>query len=331
MVLTPLPGSYVRIDYATGADSTYSNEAMSEVNLLATEGRARYTVYRITDATKRCLNDSAVPVFEKQVHGSGGWSTLTPTEIWYGAGYIICAVLNNDDLVRCASGKYQTPLQLFGCVSRSFNDKTQFADITCFGDTAEKRFPTIDDWDAKVDAFFAHLKAFLLTSGGAADSHIYLDHTPGGTGGNDVSLEMTNPGGSAALTVTVASQAITVALGVSGGTITSTAAQVVAALNANVDVQALGVRAWIAPGELGSGLVAVLAHTHLASGREPIDFTSMIGTRMLFWIYNNYTAGAAHVGFAYLESIDWTGNPADVIKMGMSYSGHGYPMRRVAT
>jgi hypothetical protein len=104
--ILPLPFSYGRVDYVDlSTDHEFSDEAMEEVNLLSLEGRARYTVYRIADATKRVIHDNEVPVFQKQVHGSGDWVTLTPLEVWYPVGYIVLSTpLNSDDLVRVHTG-----------------------------------------------------------------------------------------------------------------------------------------------------------------------------------------------------------------------------------
>lgn len=323
MVLSPTPGSSVAVYYGAGADSEYADEAMSEVNLSA-QGRTRYTVYRITDAAKRILDDTEVPVFEKQIHGAGDWVTLTPTEIWYGAGYIVCTALNSDDLVRCHTGHYLTPLQLFGCVTRSFDEKTVVAEVTCYGDTAAEKWPTLDDWAGKLDALCARLCASYTTSGGAANSHIKIIHHAGGVAGNAYSLQIVTPAGSDPIAVTAVAGEVIITPPTG-----ATAIQCINALNAYAAFKALNLRAEIPGTETGAGAVTTLAHTHLAGGRDPIEFSTLKGTKIVLRFYDVYASGIMHVGFGRFESLDWSGKPSDPIKCSISVSGAAYPLYQV--
>ena len=87
----------------------------------------------------------------------------------------------------------------------------------------------------------------------------------GHEGGNDINAAFVNPGvADAALTVTVTGNEITVSLGTnSAGTPTSTAAQVVAAINANVAASTL-VNATTYRGNAGNGVVPVRARVNLS-------------------------------------------------------------------
>jgi len=330
--LLPLPFSYGRVEYVDlSNDHEFSDDAMEEVNLLSLEGRARYTVYRIADATKRVIHDNEVPVFQKQVHGSGDWVTLTPSEIWYPVGYILLSTpLNSDDLVRVHTGHYCTSYQLFGCASRAPTDKTVCGDCTCDSDTATKRAPLYDDWSDRLEAFYAKMRSELTTTGGAANSHIKLQHLDGGPSGDDISFEITNPGGSGSLSISVAGSDISVVAARSGGVITSTARDVIGALNSNADVQALKVLATVPAGEDGTGLVSVFSHTHLSGGLDEINYASLKGATIIVKYYDNYSAGVMRAGFAIIEAIDWAAKPKDFVKATLTISGARNRLYRVS-
>lgn len=330
MSLSPQPGDYVRVYGGRGTPSDYSNEAMEEVDLSAAKwgGYAANTVWRIADATKRIMDDSETPVFQYDPDGGTDWEALTPTEIWYGAGYIITADLGASAVVRCASGHYLTPTEFFGCATKKFNDKVAMQEITAYGDTAVQRAPTLEDWDGSIEAFVAKRQAELTTSGGAANSHFILRHTDGGVAGNNKTLTITDTD-QAALSVSVSSNDITVDLKTSTGNPVSTAAEVVAAINANADCQALKIHAIIKPGETGAGVVSAAVQASLSGGLDKIAYEDLKGTRAAFRFYTDFDNGEMYVGFGYISDIDWIGGPADFLKAGLTIQGHRYKLRRV--
>jgi hypothetical protein len=329
MVLSPLDGRYVDIYYGSGTPNDYSNEPMQEVALA---GYAAHTVYRITAEAKRILHDSQVPVFQHDTGGNGTFVTYTPTEIWFGAGYIVGPALGASDVVRCQSGKYLTPQKLFGCMSRGVTDKTAALDITCYGDQAEQRYPGLDDWDGKMDVFAAKLCAELQTIGGIANSHFILRDIAGGVPGNNKSITITQ---STTLTVTVNTLDLAITLATGG----NTANQVMNAINTSAAVKAIGLAAYPVPGETGAGNVAVLAHQHLnettagatgTPGRDHIDFKALKGQRLVMRWYSKLSDGVMDVGYGIFENLDWAGGPKDLLKCSISMSGSQYPLRRVS-
>lgn len=331
MSLVPQPGSYVQILYGAGSESTYANEAMSEVNLYTARWgfKARYTVYRITTAARRILTDTATPIFQKQVHGAGDWVALTPSEIWYGAGYIVLsAALNNDDLVRCSSGKYLTPTTLIGCVERNLTLSRKQEDVTCYGDTAVMRAGSITDWNASLTALYAKKCAEISSAGGAADSHIRVIHELGGVAGNGTTIDLQD-NDAASLTVSVVATDIVVDLDTNAGSPISTASEVCAALNASAAVKALHLRAELVDGENGTGVVADSGPYTLAGGLDQIDFDALVDETVAFRFYSVYSAGDMQVGFGKIESIDWQGGPSDMLKAGLSVVGAKYQMHHV--
>lgn len=184
MALAPMPGDYVRVYRSTGADQDYADEAMQEVDRSAAKwgSRARYTIYRITAAAKRMMNDTAAPAFEVNFAGAG-WVTMPScwADVWYGTGYIDVSSISDlnsyydsqlnsalddclnstleitalvaADAIRCHTGKYLAATEVLGCATRSFVEKDASQDITSFGDTAIARFPTISDWSGKLEVF----------------------------------------------------------------------------------------------------------------------------------------------------------------------------------
>ena len=331
MALSPTPGSYVRVYRGSGADQDYSDEAMEEVDFSDSKwgGYPRYTVWRIADASKRMMNDSTVPVFQFQNEGDGEWATLMPDAIWYPSGYIyVASGLDEGDLVRCHTGKYMVASEIFGATNADFEDKTEMHDVTDFGKEARERFPGLDDWNATIEAFVASKCAEITTSGGAANSHIRVLHRTGGTAGNSITIDFQN-NGAAALSVSVVASDITVDLGTDAGSPISTADEVIAALNADADVQALGVYAMRAAGETGAGVVADSGPYTLAGGAAELDFAAMKGVRQVFAFYRDYDDGLMYVGFGYVDSVTGEGDPSSPAKATLKVSGHNYPLRHV--
>ncbi|MFC3502154.1 M14 family zinc carboxypeptidase [Micromonospora krabiensis] len=112
----------------------------------------------------------------------------------------------------------------------------------------------------KTNGYRRHAQAVLGT---ATNSRVAVDSLAWGhQGGNDISVELANPGaGNAALAVTVTGPAIRVDLATDGsGAVTSTAAQVVAALNSAAGSL---IRAYTYRGSPGTGVVAPAARTAL--------------------------------------------------------------------
>ncbi len=91
--------------------------------------------------------------------------------------------------------------------------------------------------------------------------------TPGAAG-NSITVELLAPGGTAALAVDVTDTAISVTLHDVDGTLVSTAAQVIAAVNNDGAASAL-VTATNAPGSTGAGIPDAAAESPLDNGADP--------------------------------------------------------------
>ena len=333
MTLAPQIGSYVQIAYGTGEENDYSSEAMEEVDMSSADYGFldRYTVYRIADSNKRVMTDSATPVFQKRVHGTGDWTNIDASAytVWYGAGYIVLdSPLNSDDTVRCYSGKYMVPNILIGCSERQLTLSRQQVDVTCFGDSAYMRSGTVSDWKASLTAFYAKRCAEVTTESGPANSHVRIIHASGGTSGNGATIDFQD-NNSSTLSVSVVDDDIVVDLKTVDGSPVSTALEVIGALNSNEDFIDLGMRAELAPAENGTGIVADSGPYTLSGGSEEIDFDSMMNDVVAFRFYDVYCTGKMFVGFGQIESIEWQGGPGDVLKCGLSVVGAKYPIYRV--
>ena len=109
--------------------------------------------------------------------------------------------------------------------------------------------------------------ATLTTSMTGADNDIVLTARPKGAAGNDITIELVDPGeDKTSETVAVTGTNIVVTLRKSTATL-STATQLVAALKASLPAMRL-VTAAVKGGDSGAGNVIALAHTHLASGAD---------------------------------------------------------------
>ena len=334
MSLNPLPGSYVQVLHGAGSESSYSSEAMQEVNLYSARWgfKPRYTIYRITTAARRIMTDTVAPVIQKKVHGAGDWVTIAASEytVWYGAGYIeITTPLNDDDTVQCLSGKYLTPTILLGCAENKLTKKRTTQECTVFGNTAVARKGTIQDWSSSLSCFYGKQCAEISSSGGVANSHVRIIHEPGGLAGNGATIDFQDTD-AAALSVSVTDDDIVVILDTDMGSPISTALEVVAALNQKAEFVALGLRAELVSGESGAGVVADSGPYTLAGGQDEIDFDTLQGEVVAFRFYGDYiSTGDMFVGFGKIESIDWQGGPVDLLKAGLSVVGAKYPLWHV--
>ncbi|MEH1015927.1 M14 family metallopeptidase [Micromonospora sp. CPCC 206060] len=144
---------------------------------------------------------------------------------------------------------YLTPTELYGRIHQLAAE---------FPDLAE-----IVELPYRTNGYRRHAQAVLGT---ATASRVALDSLAWGhQGGNDLTVELADPGtADAALSVTVTGKAVRVGLATDGtGAVTSTAAQVVAALNAGAGSL---VRAYTYRGSAGTGVVAPAAPTALSDG-----------------------------------------------------------------
>ncbi len=116
-------------------------------------------------------------------------------------------------------------------------------------------------------------QADLDTALSGADNDFVVTANAFGTSGNNITLTLSDPGApSQPLSVTVAGNDITVSLATNAqGVITSTASDVVSALNSSAAASAL-VSAALAPGNDGTGVVTAMSQTNLSGGAAQAKF-----------------------------------------------------------
>lgn len=130
------------------------------------------------------------------------------------------------------------------------------------------RFAPRGTWiQVRIETQFVAAAATLTTALTGANNDLVFTAVTKGPRGNDITVRYVDPGAaSAALSVSVSGSAITVNLATNAGSaITSTAAQVKAAIDAKAEAAALVTVANAAAND-GSGVVTALAATNLAGG-----------------------------------------------------------------
>lgn len=105
-------------------------------------------------------------------------------------------------------------------------------------------------------------------SHGSTDSNLTFEAVTAGTLGNSITITLTNPGGTADLAVTVVDYDITVALGVSSGSIVSTANDVIAGIYQTAAAKALVNVSSVGD---GTGVVTALSKANLTGGTNSAE------------------------------------------------------------
>jgi hypothetical protein len=315
----------------SGATGDLAEEAMQHVDL-SSAGYEKYTVYEITDATKRYLSMGTVPVFQADTGGDAKFSTVTPTKIEYAGGRIYLDTARGaTDVVRCHTGKYFTTITalLGGSVSR-INYAPTLVEVPLLGDSYVRRFPTVTDWTFSVDAYKCKGVAEFSTADGA-NKDLTFYHAPGGTAGNSYTITLVDPGAAGSLSVVVAGTDITVNLASTAApALTSTANDVMGAINANGYCADIGFRARLATGSTGVGIMTDQAKASLAGGLNAQDHTAKKGIKLIAIFYTNTSGDARYEGYCYLESDDFTFDPKSVQTETLNFKGTDYLCRRTA-
>lgn len=113
--------------------------------------------------------------------------------------------------------------------------------------------------------------AEATTQTGVPDGDLVFTAVAVGATGNDITVSYSALGASQPLTIDVTGSAITVNMATDGGSVvTSTASDVLAALNADVNASAL-ITTTLAPGNDGSGVLSAGIFTQLAGGATVAD------------------------------------------------------------
>jgi hypothetical protein len=320
---TPIVPTLAAVYMTSGTTGTLADEAMNEVNMTSM-GYARYTVYEVTDATKRYLDRSVAPVFQADGGGDGKFATITGTVEYAGGRIVLATPKGSSDVVRCHSADYFTTItKVMGASISKLTTGPALVEVPLLGDAYVRRFPTLKDFSMSVDAYMVLAQA-EVSSADLINSRLTFKHVPGGTAGNTKTVELIDPGSDGALTITVAGDAVDVTLAYASSAVTSTANQVKAAFNADPSVKALGLVAETPSTSTGAGLMADSgAPLALAGGLDANDFEDLYGDTLIIMMYVNTTNDTRMEGYAYIETEDWTFNPKEVVSETLSFKGDG--------
>lgn len=321
--VTPIVPTLAAVYTTGGAVQALSDEAMSEVNMTAL-GYQRYTVYEITDVTKRYLDRGTVPVFQKQPGGIGGWVSLTGTVEYAGGRIVLSTPLGSSDNVRVSTGNYFTTItKVFGASVSKINNSKTLVEIPLLGDTYVRRAPTVRDFDLSVDSYMVLTQAEKLTTAGAANGNLRFKHITGGTAGNLYTVHLIDPGAPGALTIAVTGTDVDITLAYATGAVTSTANQVMAAVNADPACRAIAFIAEMPAGSTGAGLMAAEGPLTLSGGLDANDFENLYSTPLIVILYVNTSTDVRMEGYAYIETEGYTFDPKNVVMDTITFKGDG--------
>jgi hypothetical protein len=323
-MVTPITTALSIVRTTSGATGSLTNEAMSELDWTSL-GYPAKTVYQITSTTKRYLARSAIPTFE--VDDGGGFDPLTPAEIQYAGGVIILsAPLAGAYTVRCATGTYYTTITdlLGGSVAR-VTTGPQLVETPLLGDAFVRRWPVVTDFTVTLDTFVVSTCASYTTALAGSNDDLVFTHTAGGTVGNSYTIVYTDPGAaSQSLAVTVSGYAVTVSLATDGAkAITSTALQIMNAINTSPGCKFINLGASLATGSTGAGVVTAMSVQSLAGGLNVASHTAKFGVTLIMEVYMSTSADTRLEGYCYLESVDGSYDPKSVITENLSFKGDG--------
>lgn len=321
--VTPIVPSLAAIYTTSGTTAALSDEAMQEVDMTSL-GYPRYTVYEITAATKRYLDRSVAPVFQHDSGGDNNFVTQTGTVEYAGGRIVLSTPRGSSDVVRCHSGSYFTTItKIFGASVSKLNNGRSLVEVPLLGDAYVRRAPTLTDFDMSVDAFMVLNQAEKLTTAGGANANLLFKHLAGGTAGNSYTVNIVDPGSDGSLSVSVSGTATTITLAYATGAVTSTATQVMGAVNSKPECRAIGLAAILPAGSTGAGLMQDEGPLTLTGGLDANDFYSIYGVPLIVMLYTNTSNDTRMEGYAYIESEGWTFDPKNVVSETLTFKGDG--------
>ena len=255
-----------------------------------------------------------------------GVTEITPLEIDYCAGAV--------RLSAAASGAVTADVYKFACEqvggfkSHSIDEGMTLVECGCYEDDGEQYEATVYNASGSAEGFYTTVDAkYTMTKGSNKDlefTSLILGDGPADDGVSDISVEIVVSGNDTPLSISVASYAITInsATG-SGGAATSTARQILDALQASADAMAL-VKVRLAAGSDGSGIPGALAHTHLSGGVDPKAF-DRLGEDLVAEFY--WDSGASLIrtsGVIILEKVSLKTGIKDLVGKTINFKFQGF-------
>jgi hypothetical protein len=294
-----------------------TDEPMQHVDLTA-EGRPLYTVYEITDITKRYLDDDTAPVFTASTTG-----VLTPYKVEYpGSRIYLTTALGSAETVVCTSGHYVPVSMVQGVIDYNFAGKWKTVEKRFLRDTASRNFMIENAWSATANLASVNTCSSRTTALVGDHNDIIWTHEPGGSDGDLYSVEYLDPGGvTASLSISITGKAIVVNLGRAASAINSTANAICALAASNAILMERKVTAKLAQA-LGTGLVTELAHTHFVGGLDPYDYPGMEGKCVAIF-YDNYDTDGRWEDFGIIPEGSLKIDPSDITAKTITIKQYG--------
>lgn len=229
---------------------------------------------------------------------------------------VLEAAINNDDVIRMATGSYKAKSQIWGALTTKIKDGSVMKEGTPLGFTAKRNYPVLNDMNVSLDIFLNKECAQLV----AGD--LILTHQKGGTAGNSIKYAALNPAGLHTLSIAVSGNDITITLGHDGANIISTNQDVIDIINASPEIIRLGV---VCECDLSdaSSLASAFTQDSLTGGVDPINYSTKKSSLFGMEIFANESDNIKWQGYFYIESIDSNPSPEELVKQSLSMSGFG--------
>jgi hypothetical protein len=256
----------------------------------------------------------------------GGTTITTVQEISYAGGYV--------RLLTVPAGAVTVDAYVFACAlvggfnAHSIDRNMALVECSCYEDDNNDVYePTQFSASGQASGFHTTVDAILtMAKGNNKDLTLIskiLGDGPGHDGVSAASFEIVVAGNNTALSVVVTVAAIVVnsATGVAGAA-TSTARDILDALNANTDAMAL-VKAKLATGSDGSGIPGALAHTHLAGGVNPAAFDKFGQDLIGVFYWDKGAALARTEGLVTFEKVSLKGGVKSLIEKTINFKVQG--------
>ena len=279
--------------------------------------------YYITDRTKAWWDpDETFTVYD-------GVTTVTPLWVDYAAGMVtLSAVASGSVTVDCS---YFTPEALGGAFGWSLDVTANTLDVTTFPSTLNdstvwrKYILGLREWSGSAERHFFYGCASVTMDCTNDNSDLIWTlkewGTPGNLrsveylGGTDQTLEVSYNAGTKKFTVQCAT---------TGTTITSTAADIKAHVEADDTLAALVTLSYPA-GKTGAAAVNAKAATLMTGGRDASSDFANIGNKILFRFYLNTTAGSEEIlsAVGHLVGVPMDVKLEAVQESNLSFQGEG--------
>ena len=242
----------------------------------------------------------------------------------YAGGRIVLATpLGSSDNVRCASGSYFTTItKVFGASVSKITNGYTLVEVPLLGDTYVRRKPTVRDFDLSVDSYLVYTQAEATFDDGPVNADLKVKHLAGGTAGNSYTVDLQDPGAPGSLSVAVTGTAVVVTLAYATGAVTSTANQVMSAINSSPECKAINLGAEIPTGN-GSGIMVAEGPLTLAGGLDTNDFEDLYNDPLIVMLYVNTSNDTRLEGYAYIETEGYTFDPKNVVMDTIQFRGDG--------